>query len=308
MSRVQESQLLPAPLDSPAELVDLLAECTGEPRNVVLSRLADEIRCSGVNVRRDAEQFGLEPYVWSENLLRFYRETTSFVYETAVWNHSRLKQSIRKWIGGFLPGAIPPGAAVLVYGDGLGFDSAFLASLGFQVTSLEPSEGGRRFAARVFEKNKVAVRQVATDDDLAATPFEAILCLDVLEHVPSPAETLAGFARRLVPGGILVASAPFFCIEPYRPTHLRSNRNYSGSLSLFRSAGFEPVAGRYVWDPIAFRKGPAGSLRQTALLRLGQPLLLSGRWLWPIHSQVARWMLKADPAWLRQIEQLGRAG
>src|SRR5688572_11729778 len=120
--------LLPAPLESPSALVELLADCTGEPRATVISRLIDEIGCSGVNVWRDAGEFGLEPHVWSEKLIEFYRRTKSFVYETAVWNHSHLKRSIRKWIGDFLPAAIPPAGRVLVYGDGLGFDSAFLAS------------------------------------------------------------------------------------------------------------------------------------------------------------------------------------
>jgi len=296
----------PRPLTSAADLVEALADCTGDSRQTVISRLVDEIRCSGINVRREAEEFRLEPYVWSDRLLEFYRDSTSFAYETAVWNRSRLKQSIRRWIGNFLDRSLPAGSRVLVYGDGLGFDSAFLASMGLNVTSLEPSDRGRRFAAGVFRQNDVAVFQASGDGDLSTEPFDAIVCLDVLEHVPSPPETLSGFHCRLRPEGMLIVSAPFFCIEPFRPTHLAANRKYSGDLGLYRRAGFEPLGGNCFWEPIAFRKGKAGSLGQTSLLRLGQPLLMSGRWLWPIHSGVARWMLRSDRAWLREMTELQR--
>lgn len=300
----RNGRTLPAPLNSAADLVQALARCTGDSPELARRRLIEEARCSGINVRRDAEQFGLVPYVWSDRLLQFYSGTRAFLYETAVWNRDPLKLSIRKWVGDLLSKHLSAGARVLVYGDGLGFDSASLASLGLQVTSLEPSAPGQQFGAEVFERNSVTVRQVADDNALANETFDAIVCLDVLEHVPSPPETLAQFNRWLPADGILVASAPFFCIEPYRPTHLRSNRKYSGNLSLFRKAGFEPLAGRYTWDPIAFRKGRGGSISDTLLLRLGQPLLATGRWLWPIHSQVARLVLKSDADFLRELDAL----
>jgi SAM-dependent methyltransferase len=300
--------LLPAPLQSTSSLVDLLAECTSQPRQMVLACLIEEVRHSGANVQREARQFGLEPHVWSEQLIRFYRETTAFLFEGAVWNRSTLKQATRRWLGDFVKNAIPTGSRVLVYGDGLGFDAAFLASLGYDVTSLEPSNCGRRFAAEVFNRNRVTVRQAADEMELSGEMFHAIVCLDVLEHVLSPPDTLAAFQCWLDPGGVLVVSAPFFAIEPDRPTHLRSNRKYSGDLRLFRDAGFAPVAGRGFWDPIAFRKGQRASLRQTALLRLGQPVLMSGRWLWPLHCRVARWMLKADQIWLSELRQLQQTG
>ncbi len=38
------------------------------------------------------------------------------------------------------------------------------------------------------------------------------------------------------------------------PTHLRSNRRYSGDLSLYRQAGLNLVGGRYTWYPIVLQK------------------------------------------------------
>ncbi len=298
---------LPRPLGRLADLVTVLADCSGDRRDIALQRLLDETRTSGSNVRREFEARGLTPHVWSDGMAEFYRTSTGFLYETAVWNCSALKRSMRQWMGNFLSECLPANSRVLVTGDGLGFDSACLAGLGFQVTALDPSERGRRFAERVFALNHVVVQQAASEEHLSGERFDAVVCLDVLEHLPSPPETLAKLNQLLNASGLLVVSAPFFCVEPFRPTHLASNLCYSGSLRLFREAGFEPFAGRCLWSPIVFRKGIAGKLRRRLAVHFGQPVLMAGRWLSPVYSRVARWMLKSDTERLSEIATLQRS-
>jgi SAM-dependent methyltransferase len=48
--------------------------------------------------------------------------------------------------------------------------------------------------------------------------FDAILCTEVLEHIPYPEQSIKEFSRLLKPGGILLLTAPFCSIphmEPY---------------------------------------------------------------------------------------------
>lgn len=48
--------------------------------------------------------------------------------------------------------------------------------------------------------------------------FDAILCSEVLEHIPYPNETIKEFTRLLKPGGVLLLTAPFSSLphmEPY---------------------------------------------------------------------------------------------
>jgi SAM-dependent methyltransferase len=49
--------------------------------------------------------------------------------------------------------------------------------------------------------------------------FDAILCSEVLEHVPEPTLALDEFSRLLKPGGVLVLTAPFASFVHMAPYH-----------------------------------------------------------------------------------------
>lgn len=47
--------------------------------------------------------------------------------------------------------------------------------------------------------------------------FDAVMCIEVLEHVPYPVEAIQELARLLRPGGILILTAPFNSLTHYAP-------------------------------------------------------------------------------------------
>lgn len=49
--------------------------------------------------------------------------------------------------------------------------------------------------------------------------FDAILCTEVLEHVPNPTHALDEFVRLLKPGGQLILTAPFASMVHFAPYH-----------------------------------------------------------------------------------------
>ena len=60
--------------------------------------------------------------------------------------------------------------------------------------------------------------------DIAAIPepdqsFDAVLCTEVLEHVPHPEAALREFARLLKPGGEMILTAPFVSFTHFAPYH-----------------------------------------------------------------------------------------
>ena len=259
-----------------------IMELTGEREPVVRRRLREEYEHPGKNVARALREAGVEPFVWSEGMARFYEETDAFLYELSLWNRNPAKGAMRASVAAQLPGVGRP-LDILTIGDGLGFDSAFLASLGHHVTYSEVSGYAERFARHVFAEAGVDVRVLAGVGEIPADAFDAVVCLDVLEHVPDPPElvrTLVGYLR---PAGRLIVTAPFWMIHPDAPTHLKRNRAYSGSLSLYNRCGLNLVDGRIGWNPMSFQKTAHGTKGSSALrpkrlaLRLAGLVMLLGR-------------------------------
>ena len=58
-----------------------------------------------------------------------------------------------------------------------------------------------------------------TDIPADSSSFDAILCSEVLEHVPDPTLALDEFLRLLKPGGILILTAPFSSLVHQAPFH-----------------------------------------------------------------------------------------
>lgn len=66
--------------------------------------------------------------------------------------------------------------------------------------------------------------------DISAIPepdasFDAIMCTEVLEHLPDPVAAFREFRRLLKPGGLLILTAPFCSLTHYSPYHFFSGFN-----------------------------------------------------------------------------------
>lgn len=55
--------------------------------------------------------------------------------------------------------------------------------------------------------------------------FDAIMCVEVLEHLPNPALAIKEFSRLLKPGGHLIITAPFCSLTHFAPYHFSSGLN-----------------------------------------------------------------------------------
>jgi len=66
--------------------------------------------------------------------------------------------------------------------------------------------------------------------DISAIPepndsFDAIMCIEVLEHLPEPLAALREFGRILKPEGFLIVTAPFCSLTHFSPFHFASGFN-----------------------------------------------------------------------------------
>ncbi len=279
-----------------------VSKLTQQSPQTVKERLRREFEQIGSNVADALYEKKIEPYKWSDELADFYSTTDAFLYELIIWNLNRRKQRMRRQVGKFLYKNIGKQLDILSIGDGLGVDSAYLAAAGHRVTYFELPGYTQSFAEKLFQESNVKVNMISDPSKIPAESFDAVMCLDVLEHVENPPDFVKNIAGYLKTGGCLVVHAPFYQIRFNNPTHLKKNRKYSGSLRLYEKNGFKLIGGEPAWNPIYLKKVRAGEqvcsqLRPELLavrfaglyLSLGRVTVLPFLWLNNYVAKGRRW-------------------
>jgi SAM-dependent methyltransferase len=314
-SQLPTPDALPSPLVYPLSdvegLIQLYAATLGWSPEAVCQRLHHDELSVGKIYLDEFAATGIEPYTWSEGMARFYEETKSILLGSVIWNRCPEKLRMREWIGRFLASQPNSPLDVLTIGDGAGFDSLYLAKCGHRVTYSEVSPCACDFAERLFQKCDVNVQVLREIAEIKSDSYDAISCLDVLEHVPDPREVVASLSRYLRPGGLLIVHAPFYYLSHMMPTHLKSNRKYAGDLrKLYRPFGFRMVDGRTLWDPIVLQKTDGtrplslAPLTRRIGLRLSGSLLAVGRYWSGIHNWCGdRTIGNINAEWISELER-----
>jgi len=77
-----------------------------------------------------------------------------------------------------------------------------------------------------WDNDRLDIVSDITTISVPDTSFDAILCTEVLEHVPDAVAALNEFTRILKPGGNLLVTAPFASLTHFAPYHFCGYNKY----------------------------------------------------------------------------------
>lgn len=76
-----------------------------------------------------------------------------------------------------------------------------------------------------WDQSKIDIISDITSIPLDADSIDAILCIEVLEHLPDPVMAIKEFSRLLKSGGTLILTAPFNSLTHFAPYHFSTGFN-----------------------------------------------------------------------------------
>ena len=123
---------------------------------------------------------------------------------------------------------IPAGSRILDAGAGEQQYKRFCAHLNYVAQDFGQYDGkGNDAGLQMGNWNQSNLDIIS---DITAIPepnasFDAIMCVEVFEHLPKPIKAIQEFARLLKPGGHLILTAPFCSLTHFAPYHFYTGYN-----------------------------------------------------------------------------------
>ena len=132
-----------------------------------------------------------------------------------------------RWLKATL-GKIPAGSRILDAGAGEQQFRKFCEHLDYVAQDFAQYDGAGNQAGLqtgAWDQSKLDIVSDITAIPQPDASFDAIMCTEVLEHLPDPLAALREFARLLKPGGDLVITAPFCSLTHFAPFHFATGFN-----------------------------------------------------------------------------------
>ena len=133
-------------------------------------------------------------------------------------------ESVRvKWIGETLK-KIPEGLTILDAGAGESQFKKFCSHLKYIAQDFGEyhGEGEVGLQTGLWDNSKLDIVSDILSIPLPEHSIDAVMCTEVLEHIPDPLGAIKEFSRLIKPGGYLLITAPFASLTHFAPYHFAS--------------------------------------------------------------------------------------
>ena len=261
-------------------VIDSIAMTTGKSPEWVASQVSEEQRIAGSAVGADMKTFDVVPYHPSKQMDDLYRSGIGFALELAANYNDPARLQMAAFILLRLcteRTRLGHNLKILAVGDGIGSDSIRLAGAGFDVdymdyeasvTSMVALENFKKF--RSSGALGLGKLRTLNRHEIESGRYDAVISLEVIEHVEKPQAFLDFLNEQLKPESLLFLSECFSGIKPYWQTHLLSNERLSGLIPLMAAQSgfaFEGFNQQPLCKPFVFKKSahPAVTLISSAL-------------------------------------------
>lgn len=130
------------------------------------------------------------------------------------------------WVAEVLA-ALPAGARLLDAGAGECQYKKHCAHLKYvaQDNAVYDGKGDAGLQTGSWDFSRIDIVSDILDIPEPDASFDAVLCTEVLEHLPDPVRALDEMARLLRPGGVFIITAPFWSLTHFAPYHYATGFN-----------------------------------------------------------------------------------
>lgn len=125
-------------------------------------------------------------------------------------------------------GSIPAGSRILDAGAGTQRYKRFCGHLNYVSQDFAQYDGkgdSTGLQTGEFDYGKLDIISDITSIPEPDSSFDAIMCVEVFEHLPNPVQAVLEFSRLLKPGGYLIITAPFCSWTHFAPYHFNTGFN-----------------------------------------------------------------------------------